>query len=302
MVNKQNSLIIALIFLNFFRYALSIPAPAIAQTEASKPQAPRSMHFLINVTNRQDAHSNNSMNVCTQQIAKQPSISHESQFMNKVSELWQENLKVQKQLQEQGSHFFSNNKWYLLAGTLACSYAYLAYFIMRGNSYLGDANLWSSWHQELPLDQLLAIPQQQMTQELIHEIQRRYTDASSIADIVKPLGMFMVKIDQEEDQIKWYQSVYSWLTYLRLNKLVPVNQNRFGKICERLQRIAYYKNLFKSWTADYQLQQAERMWHRSPENSYPDISDCAQLLHIEMRLKALNYWLKKPKNCIPKPA
>ena len=257
------------------------------------------LSFSVNVTNRQDAHTDNRIILSTQQNVKQLSPSNDSQITNKISELWQENLKIQKQLKEQGSQFLSANKWYLLGAGLVFSYGLLAYLIMSGNSYLGDSALWSSWHQELPLDQLLAIPQEQITEELIREIQRRYTDSTSIADIVKPLGIFMVKIDQEEEQIKWYQSVYSWISYIRLTKLVPVGQQRFSKIPERLQRIAYYKNLFKSWAADYQLQQSERFWYRCPEMEYPALDHMIQLLQIEMRLKALNYWIKEEQNRIP---
>jgi hypothetical protein len=282
----------------FYVNGAESPTPP-KKTVAVKPNG--TIHLSINVSNRQDNLSNNSTNVG--QVTKQPlppTTTNESQFIDKVSELWKENLKIQKQMQEKGSQFISTHKWYLMGAGLACLYLYLAYIIMSGSNYLGNTTLWSSWHQELPLDQLLAIPQQQLTQELIREIQRRYTDSSSIVDIVKPLGIFMVKSDQEEEQIKWYQSAYSWLSYLRLHKLIPINQTRFNKISERLQRLAYYKNLFKSWAADYQLQQAERMWYRCPENEH-DLGQMAQLLEIEMRLKAIDYWLKKEQNLIPKP-
>ena len=281
----------------------SHPEPANTTTPAKKTLIPKSQNGTINlsfnVSNRQDARSNNSTNVTMQQTAKQPVTSDESPLFTKVSELWQENIKIQKQLQEKSAAFISSNKWYVLSAGLVCTYGLLAYFMVSGNSYLGDSALWSSWRQELPLDQLLAIPQQKFAQELIREIQRRYTDASSLTDIAKPLGIFMNKIDQEEEQIKWYQSVYSWLSYGRLPKLVPVTQQRFSKIPERLQRIAYYKNVFKSWAADYQLQQAERMWYRCPEKEYPGIPEMSQLLQVEMKLKVLDHWLKQLKNRVP---
>ncbi len=272
------------------------PSEATIKKSLSARSKNKTLNLIIDVRNNNDARSNNSTNIATLQTAKQET---EPALLSKVSELWQENKKIQKQLKEQSTHFFDANKWYLLAAGLACSYGYLAYWIMSGNTYLVDACLWSSWHQELPLDQLLAIPQAQITHELITEIQRRYTDSTSIADIVKPLGIFMVKIDQEEEQIKWYQTVYSWLSYTKLSKLVPVNQQRFSKIPERLQRIAYYKNIFKTWAADYQMQQAERFWHRCPEKEYPGIPEMAQLLQIEMRRKSLKIWENEASRGIP---
>lgn len=265
------------------------------------PRSPNgTIHVSFNVNNRQDAYANNSTNISNQQTATQPAIASESYLVTKITELWHENIKIQNKLQEQGAYFLSNNKWYLLGAALIGAYGYLSYLIISGNHYLGDSSLWSSWRQDLPLDQLLAIPQQQFAHELIREIQRRYTDASSIADIVKPLSIFMTKIDQEEEYIKWYQTAYSWISYARLPKLVPVNQHRFGKISERLQRIAYYKNVFKSWAADYQLQQAERMWYRCPEKEYPGIRHMGQLLQIEIKQKVLSYWLKQQQNGIPR--
>lgn len=299
MVKKINFLSVTPIFLTIF-ITTHAATPEVDPKIPMKKSQTSGIHFHIEVKNHQDAHSNSATAVYTHQLTKQPdSTAKDSIILNKVSELWQENKKIQQQLKEQSSSFLDANKWYLLAAGLACSYGFLAYWIMNGNSYLGETCLWSSWHQELPLDQLLAIPQPQITHELITEIQRRYTDSSSIADIVKPLGIFMVKIDQEEEQIKWYQTVYSWLSYTKLNKLVPASQARFAKIPERLQRIAYYKNIFKTWAADYQLQQSERFWYRCPEKGYPGIPEMAQLLQIEMAAKTLAYWEKQKKRWIP---
>ncbi len=61
--------------------------------------------------------------------------------------------------------FLTEHTWHILGAGIVISYAAFCYLIIRGNAYLGKKELWSSWHQELPLDQLLAMPQQQLAQE-----------------------------------------------------------------------------------------------------------------------------------------
>lgn len=273
--------------------SISLEQP-MYQNKISVPRANSGVvHFSINVTNTQNAQSNNSTNLSAQQLAPQPP-PEQPNFREILGQLWHEN---KKQLQEQSAHFFNSNKWYLLGASVLGSYSLLAYFIISGNRYLGDTNLWSSWRHELPMDQLLAIPQQQFAQELLREIQQRYTDATSIIDIARPLTTFLAMIEQEDEQLKWYQSVYSWLSYARLTKLVPLSQYRFSKIAERIARIAYYKNVFKSWAADYQFQQTQRVFYRSNQPDLPNLQPITRLLQIENRLKILGCWnQKKPLN------
>ena len=232
---------------------------------ASQPTAPTpktmsmpilpgtTVNFTLYVNTTQDAKSNNSTNISTAQINTdtQPSL------LKKLAQLKNE-LPALKDAIHSGTHFFSTYKWYVLGATLVGSYGLIGYIIASGNSYLGNPERWSSWHQELPLDQLLAIPQQQFSQELVHEIQRRYTEPSSLTDLAKPLTMFLKAIEQEEEQIKWYQSWYSWLSYAYITKLIPFWKQRYSQIPQRLQRIAYYKNIFQSWAAQYQMEHANR--------------------------------------------
>jgi hypothetical protein len=262
---------------------------------SSLPLPPASvLNFTINVQNRQDAASNNSTHIAPHQeiINKNP----EFPLFNKAAQLFDSRL---NQLGHSSSHFFSTYKWHLLAASIAGSYAYICYIIVSGNRYLSQNTLWSSWRQDLALDQLLAIPQAQMAQELLREIQRRYTDAGSITDLVRPLGLFMTHIDQEEEQLKSYQTTFSWLSYLRLAKLIPFSKIRFTKIAERLQRIAYYKNVFQSWAADYQLENAARQPFAMPRSPQSPPEDLAQLAQEGPALHLQNYWQKHAQTLIP---
>ena len=260
------------------------------------PMAPGAS-ITICLNNNHDFSSQNSNLSSPAQTVTMPA-AQESPVFNKIATLWHENT-IKQQLHEGSSHFFNAYKWHLLALFTAGAYAGLVYIIASGNHYLSDNQLWSSWHQELPLDQLLAIPQQQLSQELLREIQRRYTDSESITNLVKPLGKFMIAVEQEEEQLKWYQNTYSWISYARLPHLVPLNKHRFTKINERLQRLAYYKNTFQSWAADYQLQVAERMRVRCDMQPYADFNEIAHMLQVEMNQIILYHWAQSQQCAIP---
>ena len=271
--------------------SLLTPLLLVAETSSKKRvliplQSGASISFSINNSNDREFPCNNINISSNSQVVTIPQ-AQESPILNKLAEL-QQNIKGH--IQEQSTNFFGRYKWQLLGIGLVASYGMLCYLIISGHYYLGDTQLWSSWRQDLPFDQLLSIPQQQLSQELVREIQRRYTTPGSINDLLQPLGKFMIAIEQEEEQLKWYQLVYSWLGYAQLPKLVPINKNRFGKITERLQRAAYYKNVFQSWASEYQLQQAERYGPRSPE--LPPVTEMAQLLQIEIAAQMADYWVK----------
>lgn len=222
------------------------PPPKVTVPTPSGP-----LHFTVHIHNAQEARSNNSTVVAN----TQSNFRQDAQSAHGLAQLLPDEIKNRIQaIMASNQNFFSHYKWYLLTGTVLASYLALSYFIMAGNSYLGNNELWSSWHQELPLDQLLGISQEQLCQELLQEIHRRYTSSSSISSMLAPLTLFLSAIEKEEEQLKWYQSFYSWISYLKITKILPFNKIRFAKVTERLQRIAYFKNIFNSWIANYHYQ------------------------------------------------
>lgn len=263
------------------------PPIAPKPTSMTLPIIPgATFNFNVVVHNKQDTQSNNSTNVATAQIAKR---TEDSPILNKLGQL-RPDLIIPQSIKDQlngKNNFFDTYKWHLAGATLLASYAGICYIILRGNSYLGKNDLWSSWHQELPLDQLLAIPQQQFSQELLSEIQRRYNEPASLTDLIQPLTKFMKAIEEEEEQIRWYQSAYSWISYLYLDHIIPFSKQRFNSSTQRLQRIAYFKNVFQSWAAQYQMEHTARsivhMMH-----SEKDVTAMAAFMFAVYKAKMLN--------------
>ncbi len=269
-----------------------------------KPRKPLTMtqkidkdfNLVITVNNDHVAHNN--PQASSVQVIQKPE-PESSPILKKLQEIKSE-LHVSERMKDilEKRSFFYDYKWHLLGLTVAGSYAFLLYIIYAGNSYLSNNELWSSWRQDLPLDQLLAIPQEQFSQELIREIQRRYTDPRSVIDLVKPLSEFIITTNDEEEQLRWYQSTFGWLSYLQLIKIVPLSKQRFTKINERLQRLAYYKNIFQSWAADYQLN------HRLRAQPYEifdneNIAEFAEYVHTLMSNQLDDHWARKQNALIP---
>ena len=154
--------IISILFIS----TLSLSSLYATQT-TSIPLTHGTLNFTIYVNNSQEARSNNSTLVAPTQISK---IKEESRIAKKLADLWIDPISKQtltERINASSSSFLSSHKWQLLAGAMLGSYGWLYYFIFSGNQYLGNKELWSSWRQELPLDQLLAIPQPQFAQELL---------------------------------------------------------------------------------------------------------------------------------------
>lgn len=203
------------------------------------------LNFNVFLSNVQDAKSTNNPVITT------------SQYKQELRTPLLDAVRAQKQSLENSTSksFFESYLVHIVATGAIAGYATLCYALVRGNYFLDKQTLWSSWRAELPFDQLLAIPQEQFGQELIREIQRKYSMDGTITDIILPFSKFLKDVEQEEETLQWYQELYSWLTFLHVTQVVPANSARYSKIPQRLQRIAYYKNSFKTWMSNYKMEQ-----------------------------------------------
>ncbi len=137
-------------------------------------------------------------------------------------------------------------------------YLFLLYEVIKANACLSSQYSWSLWKHEVPLDELLGISAQQLSSELLLEIQRRYTSAQAPADFVSSLVAFLKDIDQEIAAVKYYSNLVIWLKKLRVSILFPIRHKLFATAPERLRRLYYIRNVFLSWAAQYKMDQNKR--------------------------------------------
>jgi hypothetical protein len=247
------------------------------------------LNFVVNLNNVQEARATNSNTLTNPCVSESP-------LLDKLSQIWVDphtNQNLVKRISGNTSSLVNDYKWPLALGTLISGYAYMCYIIASGNSYLAQKDLWSSWRQELTLEQLLTIPQPQFAKELLQEIQRRYTDPAAVTDIVRPLGTFMKMIEEEEQQLLWYQNTFSWLQYTKVISIIPLNKTQFTKISEKLQRLIYFKNAFQSWAAHYQLEQVSKALSLNNEEDIPNVRPMAALMNYHYKISALQHFAKR---------
>lgn len=150
-------------------------------------------------------------------------------------------------------------RWYIVGVSFVATYITCIGIMARGYYYIQNKNLWSNWYPGLSLEQFLSIPQDQLSAELLNEIQRRYTNSSTLEHIIKPFALFMNDIEQEELCLQWYENFYSLLGYTRVTKILPGRFNSSTEYKNKSARLAYLKNIFQSWVMHYKLEQLSKI-------------------------------------------
>ncbi|MCL5436974.1 MAG: hypothetical protein M1549_03815 [Candidatus Dependentiae bacterium] len=146
-------------------------------------------------------------------------------------------------------------RWRLVGITAASGYLYLVYRILAMHTYFQQPERWFNWYEQLSLEALCAYPQKELEKELVREVQRRYTAMYTPTDFITPLIKFLQALDEEERMVKSYLSIGSFVQTLRLSMLTRYDR-KMAKQCKIWkQRLAFLRNTFMRWMADYKLEQ-----------------------------------------------
>lgn len=156
------------------------------------------------------------------------------------------------------SKYCYDNKYTITALTVASSYGYLFYKIHSIKGYIQSDQGWSAWKKDASFESLLAIPQSQLTHELIAAIQAHYINPLSPTDFLTPFINFSRDITHELDLLTRYHSYISWSMQFSLQAILPFSDALLSQLTERKQRVTYLKTLFNSWLAQYKLEQISR--------------------------------------------
>jgi len=148
---------------------------------------------------------------------------------------------------------FLNHKYKIIAGTIAFIYGFVFFKMWRAEHYCQETNTWAAWKNETPLTELLAIPQQELSEQLINDAQSFYMDEHNLTDPISPLIEFIKDIDTEIKQTQQYISLHEWIETLNIEKIFPFRA-KIEALQKKLHRLAYLKNLLASWLSDYKLE------------------------------------------------
>lgn len=167
-----------------------------------------------------------------------------------------------KEWQEKTSSFLFNKRYLLGVTAIFGGYIYACTYIVKANKYLERTDIWVNWKSDIPFDMLVTIPQNELSKELILEIQRRYSSAQNPTDFISPLILFIQTIDTEIDTIKNYIDVYWLITKMHMQTLLPINQKQFSTLNEKYKKLLYLKNIFLSWAAEYKVSHNKNKHYR----------------------------------------
>lgn len=151
--------------------------------------------------------------------------------------------------------YVQNNKLKLSLYALLGSYSYLHYKLFSLQYALSKDTNWSRWNNAVPLEELFALPQKQLGEIIIKETQRRYTNIENPDDFVTPLVTFIREVDRERELLQLYTTLCVWIRRLYLAKISWINVALETQCQERLQRLAYIKNVFLIWIAEHKFAQ-----------------------------------------------
>lgn len=160
-----------------------------------------------------------------------------------------------KDLITQISSYLWNNKYTLSALSLSGIYMYMMYTVHGIKTYLYNKEAWSAWKNDMPFEQLLAIPQDTFAQELLATIQIRYENHQNPTDFLTPLINFSHISTQEQHLVTQYHRYITWILRSPLQRILPVSDAMLTQLTERKHRIAYIKTVFNTWLTHYKLEQ-----------------------------------------------
>jgi hypothetical protein len=163
-----------------------------------------------------------------------------------------------KDLASASYEYCCQNKYYLATFSVAGTYGYMFYKVRSIQSYVDNPGIWGTWKRDIPFEQLLAIPQDQLTRELMMAIQGRYISAENPTDSLAPLITFASEIAEEKELLTNYHTYVSWCMQFSLQRVMPCSQTLLTQLNERKQRATYLSTLFQSWLAHYKLEQITR--------------------------------------------
>lgn len=150
--------------------------------------------------------------------------------------------------------YLNNNKLRLSIYALLGSYVYLHYKLFSIQYALNKDTNWSLWNNAVPFEELFAIPQKELGETIIKEAQRRYTLAENPEDFVTPLITFLREVEVERELLQAYMTLCIWIRRLHISKISWIDAALEASCKERLQRLAYLKNVFLTWYAEHKFQ------------------------------------------------
>ncbi len=148
-----------------------------------------------------------------------------------------------------------NHKWKLVFLGTAGSYGSLVASNLYMEKELQQPQRWFFWKHHLTLEELFAIPTQELSLDLIAEIQRRYTSPTVPTDFITPFVLFMKDIEYDQKLISTYTKLGICLEKIYLTDYTWYDSKIKEQCDDWLRRTAFIKSIYLNWMANFKINQ-----------------------------------------------
>ena len=220
----------------------------------------KEVNLHVTINNTHNSSNNNATTTTTTTSMNLQTIS------SMVSQQWQsirfDDIKKQiaqmvdrsKGAAEQTYTYCVNNKINIGFFSAVIGYGYIFYQLFTGHHYLVNATRWAMWKHGVSLAALRAQPEEEISQELLLEIQQRYLNVENPTDFLTPLVLFLQAAEEEIKHTTYYSTLYSRLNWCRGLKIFPINYSQLRLAHEKKERLMYLKHIMQLWIARHNIQ------------------------------------------------
>jgi len=172
-------------------------------------------------------------------------------WIQQIKELaTEENYIIIKQLMKE---MLWEHRYAITTGVLLSSYGTTNILLITDYYYLNNDSRWSRWKLKHSFEQLCAISQKDLAQELLLTIGERYYNEKNPIDLTHPLLRFITTIDTEIRVIKRYIAITKMIKKLRLFTIFSTSDDKINNAQQLLERALFVKHIFLSWLSEYNL-------------------------------------------------
>ncbi len=144
---------------------------------------------------------------------------------------------------------FSNKKRTFIVAVCGL-YTVTQYKLLYLTKQLTNTKCWSLWRHEKSLENLFAIPQNQLIHQLVADIQQRYCGSENLTNFMQ----FLNDLETEHKYLIEYKNLCYWLEKVYILRFSLIKTIKLPEIEDRLKRLAYIKALFLNWIPEYKLE------------------------------------------------
>jgi hypothetical protein len=147
-------------------------------------------------------------------------------------------------------------------------YALLYYKLYTARKLLKNPTSWCCWKQHCALDHLAAQDAQELSDQLLLDIQARYMNIEDPTNNTAPITVFLPALNKELVQLERYCYWAKRLMSLYCGFALGVNKKTYEKAQEGIARLRFIKKIFVRWWAAHNVQRT-REGETTPTRNRP---------------------------------